>query len=249
MIHLRPPSNRRFAPGLRSLFTLVIAVVTLTFLLQCDSGSYPYYLSIGDLKPLFITIVDQSGSMNEYQASIRDLVEGSRDRFLSRIYNGDETVMANRYFVVGWPAGESWPAALAAEPSDLMPEAASGLIFANERVSRMDEERYDSFVEELDAYPVRIYLFYGNGGAPNTSGAELENYRSDRYGELSFSRAVLVGVPGSTTEFIDGAREIITSSAGGNMRRYEWHFREYDPTVIEVDAFFDDVMEIILPGS
>jgi hypothetical protein len=188
---------------------IVLLLCTAFGMTGCNAAGYAYYLRVDDLKPLFVTIVDQSGSMSSFQAGIRALIEDSREQFLTEVYGDDEAAMDELYFIVPWGSGESWPEAFTSEPSGLMPDTAAQLIFANERVASMSEEEYSSFVETLDAYPVRVYLFYGNGGAPTYDTPMLQDYISGTSTEVFFTRCALVGVPGSSTPFIDGATAII----------------------------------------
>ena len=230
-----------------------VALAVIAVVVGCEYDGYAYYLTVRDLKPLFITIVDQSGSMNEYQAGIRALIEDSHDRFLSETYGGDETFMREHYFVVPWPSGETWPEAFSSQPSTLMLDSPSNIIFANEQVLSMTAEEYSAFTEKLDDYPVRIYLFYGNGTAPRSDRAVLNTYISDHYPELSLTRSVVVGVPGSDTSFVNGANAIMTGEETvvadtPRMSDYGWSFREYDPNSVSVDDFVDGIIQTISPS-
>lgn len=226
---------------------LVILMLTIAFLtLGCSRESYPYYLRLDDLRPLFITFVDSSGSMDNYQSSIRELVASSRDRFLDEIYAGDANAMGDKYFVLSWPSGESWPQALTGEPSEVMPssEGVSTFIYGNDRVSRMSDQEYSDYLRELDEYPARIYLFYGNGGAAQWEVAELNRYVGRIEEGLIFSRAVLVAVPGSTADFLSSV-EAVMRTEEPRMSAHGWHSREYDPNEMTAGAFFDDIVSIV----
>lgn len=229
--------------------TLFITLsVSSLLLVQCTQDSYPYYLRLGDLKPLFITFVDSSGSMDAYQSSIRDLVANSRERFLAEIYAGDEEAMEDKYFVLSWHSGESWPEALMSEPSDIMPSpstrASTEFIYGDESISHMSDGEYSNYVDELDEYPVRIYLFYGNGGAASYDSTQLIEYVGRVEDTLIFSRAVVVGVPGSQPEFISSVEHVLQNENPA-MEGHNWFFREYDPNEIRAGAFFDDIVSII----
>ena len=238
--------SRTARTGGRSITLTIPLLVVSLLLVQCARESYPYYLRLSDLKPLFITFVDNSGSMNDYQSSIRNLVANSRERFLSEIYADDRGAMRNKYFVLSWPSGETWPQALVGKPSEVMPSADSvtGFIYGDDSISQMGDAEYAGYIKELDEYPVRIYLFYGNGGAAQYETTELVEYIDQVEEKLIFSRALVVGVPGSQPDFISSVEQVLREEDPA-MENHDWFFREYDPNTITPGAFFDDILAII----
>ena len=242
----------------------VLCLVAVAVLSQCEIVEYPYYLYLKDLKPVFITIVDQSGSMSSYQTGVRNLIAESRAFILEDLYDGDEEVLDERYFIATWPDGENWIDAFTSEPSTLLSDT-SRLIDANPFVSDMSSEEYAKLLERLDAYPHRFYLFYGNGaGAQDQTSRSLQVDQIDSflegvYQQLMFFRALLVMAPDGDVNYTDWAHCVIdgkayTSSSSSEivpglfppMSIYGWYFRSHDPSTMETKPFVKDIIDIAL---
>ena len=240
-----PKFNNKRIPFLSFIPAAVIAIAGLFLLQCCDIKDYQYYIRTNELKPLLITIVDQSGSMNDYKSSTMNLVKSSLDILVDELYDGDLESMEQHTFVVGCDNGEWWPRALCTPPSDLMPTPGS-LLVSNEVVRDLSDEEYTDFIADLDAYPVRVYLFYGNGGTPDTtSTAFTSNYDSfiSDYESLLINKAVVVAVPGSTEAFIEGTENVISGTLG--MQAYGWQLQEYDPNTLDMNVFAENLISIV----
>lgn len=231
--------------------TLTAMVASVLALGSCEIADYPYYLRIddvSDLKPVFFTIVDTSGSMSGYLTMITELVAESAPFFLSRLYDGDQDAMDLRYCVVPWPAGETWVDALTLPPSALLESAYAlgGPISLMPGFPEHGTSEFDALAAELDAHTSRFYLFYGNGaGQASSDGRDtyaemLSTYRREQYRDLEFARAILVHASGDDTLYSAWADCVISGEGydvgdetiGGlfpSMGTYGWSYRQFAP--------------------
>lgn len=235
---------------------------------SCEVPNYPYYLridDIADLKPVFFTIVDTSGSMSGYLSMITGLVSESAPFFLEQLYDGDQSAMDGRYCVVPWPAGETWVDALTLPPSALLEAAftSGGPMTSMPALPDHGTAEYEIFVAELDAHPSRFYLFYGNGGGQSsTDGRDLyaemlSTYRREQYRELEFSRAVLVHASGDDTLYSAWANCVIGGDAYDvgeerirgivpAMGAYGWSYRQYAAGEQTTEEYVTSIINLAL---
>lgn len=250
--------------------TVVLSVLAAAILAtsSCEVPTYPYYLrldDISDLKPVFFTIVDTSGSMSGYLGMITELITQSAPFFLDQLYDGDQETMDQRYCVVRWPAGETWIDALTMPPSALLESAfpMGGPVTPMPGLPDHGTPEFEAFVAELDAHASRFYLFYGNGGGQTTKDGRdlyaemLADYRKEQYRPLEFARSVLVHASGDDTSYSTWAECVIggeTFTVGEErirgmtpaMGAYGWSYRQYVPGVQTTEEFVRSIINLSL---
>jgi len=223
----------------RIIFISLLLLGSIVFK-GCKQSDYPYYIQgtvLGKVKPVFIILVDSSGSNASNISYVNQLVADSKDYLLKTLYNNDEETMDKHLFIGTYPNGEEWLSVLISKPSEL--------------IAGSDPS--------IDDHPNRVIVFYGNGVGVSNQAArdvyftETQNFIQNDYAQLEIYLGRLVMTPGADSYYSDWAKTVINGEAlipsvtpfDPPMSTYDMKYQALDPSTMNIEAFLDEIIQAI----